>query len=115
MKPLSESLMDLAAQVKRFEESSTAAREQNRAALQARRKELEATFEREGSEFEKTTAELRDVAQKWWSDTREAIEHQIAVMRTDFEKWQADIKAERAADTTEHAEDGQTTEPAAKS
>ncbi|MBF6243917.1 hypothetical protein IU471_10025 [Nocardia elegans] len=111
MKPLSESLMDLAARVKQFEESSAAAREKNRATLQAQREELGATLEREGDEFEKTTAELREAAQSWWSDTREAVEHQIDVMRADFEKWQADIKAQRAERT---AEDGKTAEPMSK-
>ncbi len=101
MKPLSESLMDLAARVKQFEESSAAAGEKNRAALQARREELGATLEHEGKEFEKTTADLREAAQSWWSDTREAIERQIGVMRSDFDKWQADSKSQRAERTDE--------------
>ncbi|NNH69921.1 hypothetical protein HLB23_08595 [Nocardia uniformis] len=108
MKPLSESLMDLATQVKQFEESSAEAREKNRAALQARREELGATFEREGKELEKTAAELREAAQNWWSDTREAVEHQISVMRADFDKWQAEVKAQHAKRS---AEDGKTAEP----
>lgn len=107
MKPLSESLMDLAARVKQFEESSAAAREKNRAMLQSRREELGATLEHEGTEFEKTTAELRDAAMSWWSLTREALERQIGVMRADFEKWQADLKSqhqEQAADADKVAE-----------
>ncbi|RMI31458.1 hypothetical protein [Nocardia stercoris] len=101
MKPLSESLMDLAARVKQFEESSAAAREESRAALRAQQKELGATLERERDEFGMTTAELREAAQSWWSETREALEHQIDVMRADFDKWQADIKAQRAERTAE--------------
>ncbi|MEU7141662.1 hypothetical protein ABZ942_19565 [Nocardia sp. NPDC046473] len=112
MKPLSESLVDLAARVKQFEESSAAAREKNRAKLQTHREELSATLEREGNEFEKTTAELRDAAQSWWTDTREAVEHQIGVMRADFEKWQAEIKAQHAERT---AEDKKTAETVSKS
>ncbi|WP_147288109.1 hypothetical protein [Nocardia pseudobrasiliensis] len=96
---MSESLMDLAARVKQVEEASAAAREKNRAALQARREALETTVEHEGSEFEKTAAELRVAARRWWSETREAIERQIGVMRGDFEKWQAEIKAQRATRT----------------
>ena len=96
MKTLSESLMDLAERVKKFEESSAEMREKNRATMQARKEELTSTIEREGSELEKTAAELRDAAQSWWSDTREALEHQIGVMRADFDKWQADMKAQRA-------------------
>ncbi|WP_157514335.1 hypothetical protein [Nocardia concava] len=103
MKPLSESLMDLAAQVKRFEESSAAAREKGSAEFKARREELAATAKREGSEFEKTAADLRETAQTWWSETREALEHQISVMRADFEKWQAEIKAQRTESTAKPA------------
>ncbi|MFD7844391.1 hypothetical protein ACFV4K_15810 [Nocardia sp. NPDC059764] len=97
MKPLSESLTELAAQVKRFEESSAAAREKGQATMQARREELHATAQREAHEFEKTAADLRESAQQWWTDTREALEHQIHSMRADFEKWQTEIKAQRAA------------------
>ncbi|MRH89587.1 hypothetical protein GFY24_19415 [Nocardia sp. SYP-A9097] len=111
MKPLSESLMDLATKVKQFEESSAAAREQNRAKLQARREELGATLEHEGNEFETTTAELRQAAQSWWSDTKDALEHQITVMRADFDKWQADIKAQR---TEQPAAAAEPAEPATK-
>lgn len=106
MKPLSEALEDLAAQVRRFEESSAKAREKNRATMQARRQELGATLEHERDEFEKTAAELHEAAQSWWSDTREAVERQISIMRSDFEKWQADIKAQRSERT---ADDGKTT------
>lgn len=104
MKPLSESLMDLAVRVKEFEDSSAGARDKSLAALQARREKLTATLEHEGHEFEKTAAELRDAAQSWWSDTQEAIERQISVMRADFEKWQAGIKAQRAGRPAELAE-----------
>jgi nucleoid DNA-binding protein len=104
MKPLSESLMDLAVRVKEFEGSSAGARDKSRAALQARREKLTATLEHEGHEFEKTAADLRDAAQHWWSDTQEALERQISVMRADFDKWQASIRAQRTARPPELAE-----------
>ncbi|MBV7704933.1 hypothetical protein A5780_10440 [Nocardia sp. 852002-20019_SCH5090214] len=111
MKPLSESLTDLAARVKQFEESSAAARERSRTALQARREELSETLQNEGNEFEKTAADLRKAAQSWWSDTQDALERQIDAMRADFQKWQADLKAQRAERT---AGDSKTVEPASK-
>lgn len=117
MKPLSESLMDLAGQVKQFEESSAVAREKNLTTLQDRREKFGATLEHEGSEFDKTTAELRAAAQSWWSDTREALEHQIGVLRADFEKWQAEIKAprvERNAEGGKTVEGGKTPESMSK-
>jgi len=58
-------------------------REQNRAALQARREELETVIDREVKEFEKTTVEAKEAAWGWWSDTKGAIERQIAAMRAD--------------------------------
>jgi len=104
MKPLSESLMDLAARVKRLEDSAAAVREQNRAALQARREELETAIDREVKEFEETTAEAKEAARSWWSDTKGAIERQIAAMRADFEKRHAELEqksVERAAQSAE--------------
>ncbi|WP_227980102.1 hypothetical protein [Nocardia spumae] len=103
--------MDLAARVKQFEDASAAAREKNRAALRARREEVSTTLEHEESEFEKTAGELRKAAQNWWSETQEAVERQIGVMQADFEKWQADMRAQRAART---AEDGKTSEALGK-
>lgn len=108
MKPLSESLMDLAVRVKQFEDSSAGARDKSRAALQSQREKLTATLGHEGHELEKTAAELREAAQSWWADTQEAIERQIGVMRADFEKWQASIRSQRAGHTPE------LTEPASK-
>ena len=51
MKTLSESLMDLAGRVKRLEDSAAAVQEKNRAALEARRDELEAAIDREKNAF----------------------------------------------------------------
>jgi hypothetical protein len=62
MKTLSESLMDLAGRVKRLEDSAAAVQEENRAALQARREELEATIEREKGELEQATSQAKESA-----------------------------------------------------
>ena len=104
MQPLSESLMDLAGRVERLEDSAAAVREKNRAKLQARRDELEAAIEREGDQLHKATTQAKGAARTWWSDTRASIERQIAQMRADLEKWQAEMKeknAERAAEDAE--------------
>ena len=45
MKPLSEALMDLAARVKRLEDSAVTVREQKSAALQARREQAEGAID----------------------------------------------------------------------
>ncbi|OJF82936.1 hypothetical protein NS14008_32160 [Nocardia seriolae] len=118
MKPLSESLRDLAARVQQFEESSAATREKNVAALQAKKEDLAATFGHEGKEIEKTAAELREAAQSWWADTREALERQIGLVRADFEKWQTELKTQHAtgpAAESKPAVESKPVEPAGKS
>lgn len=106
MKPLSESLIDLAARVKHFEESSAAARERNHAALQSRRAELEAAIEREGKELEQTAREVREAAHRWWRETRGSVEHQLDVLHADLAHGEAmdkEKRTERAAQTAEDA------------
>ncbi|MEE6134885.1 hypothetical protein SKC41_00885 [Mycobacterium sp. 050128] len=102
---MSESLMDLAARVKTLEDSAAAVRDENRAALQARREELETVIDREVKEIEKTTAEAKQAARAWWSDTKGAIERQIAAMRADFEKRHAELEQKSVERAAENAED----------
>lgn len=105
MKKLSESLLDLAARVKRVEDSAAAVQERNRAALEARRGELEAAIEQEKVELEAAATTARGSARGWWSETKSSIERQIAEMRADFENWQAERKEESAERAAEDAED----------
>ncbi|HTX95488.1 MAG TPA: hypothetical protein VME67_11900 [Mycobacterium sp.] len=100
MKPPSEALMELAARVRRLEDSATAVKERNEAALQERRRELETAIDHEVEELKKTTSEAKEAALSWWSETKGAIERQITAMRSDFEQRQtehAQKNAERAA------------------
>ncbi|MBF6238282.1 hypothetical protein IU474_14580 [Nocardia otitidiscaviarum] len=103
MKPLSESLLELSDRVKRIEEASAAAREKNRAAVQARREEFESAVEREGKEFEHTATEMREATQRWWAETKTALERQFEAMRADFEQWQADAHGEAAGKASPRA------------
>jgi len=104
MRKLSESLIDLAGRIKGLEDSATAVEEKNRAALQARREQVENTFEREKREIEQATAEGVNEARTWWSDTRASIERQVAQMRTEFEEWQAGLKEKDAEQAAQSAE-----------
>ncbi len=105
MEPLSKSLMDLAARVRRLEDSAAAVQERNRAALQRRREELDAAIDREVQEFQDATAEAEQAARSWWSDTRSSIERQIAALRADFEKRQAEHKQQNAVVAAQAAEE----------
>jgi hypothetical protein len=105
MKPLSESLMDLAARVKRLEDSAAAVQEHNQTALHKRREELDAAIDREVKELERTTAEAKEAARSWWSDTKGSIERQITAMRADFQKRQAEHKQQNAEWAAQSAEE----------
>jgi hypothetical protein len=102
---LSDSLLGLADRVKKIENSAAAVKASNEAALQDRRRELEAEIEREAVDFDKATAEAADAVRGWWSEIRGSIEKQIAEMRTDFEKWQTEVKEKNAERDAEAAED----------
>lgn len=97
--------MDLAARVRRLENSAAAVQERNRAALQKRREELDAAIDREVQEFQDATAEAEQAARSWWSDTKSSIERQIAALRVDFEKRQAEHKQENAEVAAQAAEE----------
>ena len=104
MKPLSQSLTDLAARVKRLEDSAVAVQDRNQAALQKRREELDAAMDREVQEFDTATAEAEEAARSWWSDTQGCFERQIAAMRADFEKRKAEHKRHNAEGAAQAAE-----------
>jgi len=83
--------MDLAAQVKRLEDSAAAVRENNRAALLACSDQLDVAIDRQGADFKKT-AQAKQSTCDWRRGTRAAIERQNAAMRADFKKRQAEDK-----------------------
>ncbi len=105
MKPLSQSLTDLAARVKQLEDSAVAVQERNQGALQKRREELDAAIDRQVKESDDTAAEAKEAARSWWSDTKGSIERQIAAMRADFEERQAEHAQHNAEGAAQAAEE----------
>lgn len=104
MKPLSEALMDLAGRVKRLEDSAAIVREQKSAALQTRRQQLEAWINWEAKEVEQTAAGARGAGRSRWLDTRSSVVRQFEVMRTDLDKWRAELVEEDAVRSAWDAE-----------
>ena len=98
MRQLSEALMGLAGRVKRVEDSAAAVEEKNRAALQARREELEAAIEQSKIELDGAASMVKESTRSWWSETKSSIE-------ADFEQWQAEMKEKNAERAAEDAED----------
>jgi hypothetical protein len=99
---LSDSLLDLAGRVRKVEASAEAVRARNRTALQQRRQELETAIDKEVTEVEADAAQAARTARGWWAEIRGSVDKQIAEMRADFERWQAEAKdAEHAAEAAQ--------------
>lgn len=105
MGKLSDSLLDLAGRVKRLEDSAAAVQERNHAALKTRRGELEAALEREATLAERDLNEAASAEGSWWSETKGAIEREIAGIRADFEERQAGFREKNAERAAQDAED----------
>ena len=108
MKPMSDSLADLATRVKELEDSAAAARDDNRAALEARHHALENAIDREVKEFQAAADGAAVRAATWWTDTRDSIERQITAMRTDVQQRKAEHRQDRAERRAETAEEDAT-------
>jgi hypothetical protein len=98
MRNLSDALIDLAGRVKRVEDSAAVVQEKNRAALQSRREELEASIEQSKSELEAAATDAKDATRGWWKETTSSL-------LADFAEWQAEMKEKNAERTAEDAED----------
>jgi hypothetical protein len=104
MKPMSEALMELAARVKKLEDLAAATGERNREKLEARRQEIEATFDREAKKVQAVATEAGTKAQRWWADTKGSVDRLIEAMRADFGELKAEIEADKAQLVAEEAE-----------
>ena len=105
MQKLSAALLELASRVKRVEDSAEAVEAKNRAKLQARREELEAAIDESHVELAAAATQAKEVANGKWSEVKNSVEGRVDDMRSDFAKWQAEVKedrAERAADDAEY-------------
>lgn len=104
MNRLSEALTDLAARVNSLENSAAAVREENRTKLQARRQEIEDSFDREGKKFDAAASEVKGTTGQWWTDTKGSIEQHVNEMRTEIDRRKVEHevgKAQHAADRAE--------------
>jgi hypothetical protein len=104
MQKLSAALLDLASRVKRVEDSAAAVEAKNRAKLQARREELEAAIDESHIELAAAATQAKESANGKWSKVKNSIEGRVDDMRSDFAKWQVEIKEDRAEQAAENAE-----------
>ena len=81
MKPLSESLEELAGRVKVLESSATATFEADRAKLEQRRHEIDEAFKTESGEFESAVREAEEAGRTWWNDTKASMKRPLDEVR----------------------------------
>ena len=104
MQKLSAALLDLASRVKRVKDSAAAVEAKNRVKLQARREELEAAIDESHIELAATATQAKEAANGKWSKVKDSIEERVDEMRSDFARWQAEVKEDRAERAAEDAE-----------
>lgn len=105
MRPLSESLEELAARVKRLEESATATFEADRAKLEQRRQEIDEGFKTEADELESAVREAADAGRTWWRDTKASMRRPLDELRARVEKRKSEHELHRAQRVAEAAEE----------
>ena len=99
MKPLSESLEELAARVKVLEDSATATFEADRAKLEKRRHEIDEAFKTDVGEFESAVREAADAGRTWWNDTKASMKRPLDEVRARIEKRQSEHELHQAERT----------------
>ena len=104
MKPLSESLDELAARVKVLEASATATFEADRAKLEQRRHEIDEEIKRDVGEFDSAVREAAEAGRTWWNEVRESMRRPLDEVRARIEKRQSEhelLRAQRQAEAAE--------------
>ena len=99
MKPLSESLEELAARVKVLEDSATATFEADRAKLEQRRHEIDEAFKTEVGEFDSAVREAAEAGRTWWNETKASMKRPLDEVRARVEKRQSRARAAPGAAT----------------
>jgi predicted transcriptional regulator len=105
MKPLSQSLEELAARVKVLEDSATATFEADRAKLEKRRHEIDDAIKGEVDEFESAVREAAAAGRTWWNDTKASMKRPLEEVRARVDKRQSEHELHRALRTAKAAEE----------
>jgi hypothetical protein len=104
MKPLSQSLQELAARVKVLEDSATATFEADRTKLEKRRHEIDDAIKTDASEFDSAVREAAQAGRTWWNETKTSMKRPLDEVRARVETRQSEHELHevlRAADTAE--------------
>jgi hypothetical protein len=104
MKALSEQLSELSQRAKRTEDVVAAAREKDRAELEAQRTKLTTSLAAAKATAGESAANAKMKGQAWWSDTRSSVEEWFTNMHAEADKRHADHDIKKAGHHAEKAE-----------
>ena len=104
MKPLSQSLQDLAARVKVLEDSATATFQADRAELEKRRHEIDDAIKTEVGEFDSAVRDAAQAGRTWWNDTKTSMRRPVDDVRARVENRKSEHELHRALRAAEAAE-----------
>jgi hypothetical protein len=105
MKPLSQSVQELAARLKVLEDSATATFEADRAKLEKRRGEIDQAFKTEAGELESAVRKAAEAGRTWWSETKAAMKRPFDEVRARIEKRQSQHELHHALRLADAAEE----------
>ena len=105
MKPLSDSLGELAARVKVLEDSATATFEADRVKLEQRRLEIDEAFKEDVSEFESAVRDANQAGRTWWDETKASMKRPLDEVRARIDKRQSEHELHRAQRQADAAEE----------
>jgi hypothetical protein len=108
MKPLSEQLTELSARAKQAEDSATAARTEDREAVQARVDQLQADASARGARVHADAAAAKDTVTGRWTALQTQVKTGIDGIKTDIDARKREVDAGRAERKAERAEDNAT-------
>src|SRR6476659_2293035 len=105
MKPLSQSLDDLAGRVKVLEDSATATFEADRAKLEKRRREIDEAFKTDINEFDSAVREAAQTGRTWWNETKASMKRPLDEVRARIDTRQSEHELHRALRAADAAEE----------
>ena len=105
MQRLSQSLEALSVEVKKLEDSAKATFEADRARLEKRRGEIDATLTAGRDDFESKVREAADAGRSWWNDTTTALARPVHELRARHDERKTEREVSRAMRIADAAEE----------
>jgi hypothetical protein len=105
MKPLSQSLQELAGRVQVLEDSATATFEADRAKIERRRSQIDEEFKADVDEFESAVRDAAADGRTWWEETKASMRRPLDELRGGIENRKSEHEVKRAVRVAEAAEE----------